>query len=75
MYNPVCCIIILDLHVKMLKLTEVGGQPCGQVVKLLCAPLWWPKFVGSDLRHRHTLLISHAVEAHHNKIAEDWYRC
>ena len=47
-----------------LKNSCCGGSP-GVVVKVLPAPLWWPRFRGSDRRCGHTPLISHAVEASH----------
>ena len=41
------------------------GQAHSQVVKVPSAPLWWPRFTGSDPGCGHTPLISHAVEASH----------
>ena len=40
-----------------------GTGPVGQVVKVLCVPLLWPGFAGSDPGCGPAPLISHAVEA------------
>ena len=55
---------------------EMGGWPCGRVVRVLCALLQWPGFAGLDPGRRCTPIISHAVEATDiQKIEEDWHRC
>ena len=40
-------------------------HPCGPVVKVLCALLWWLEFTGLNPRHRPTAFISRAVEPSH----------